>query len=141
MVAGAWREALWGDVESMRMRAVTRCEQTATTHQGLAASCRRVSTIVLGCKERQAAMRAATETSLRQLPAGDIVAQRRVMAAARDDLLANRSATCEQIAAETRRVLEPSRVHRRYCGDRALGGSGRAELEFEPVVVIAVALA
>jgi hypothetical protein len=55
VVGGFWREALWADVESMRMRAVTRCEQTATTHQGLAAACRRVSTIVLGCKERQAA--------------------------------------------------------------------------------------
>jgi hypothetical protein len=88
------------------MRAVTRCEQTATTHQGLAASCRRVSTVVLGCKERQAAIRAATETSLRQIPAGDIVAQRRVMAGARNDLLANRGATCEQIDTETRRVLD-----------------------------------
>jgi hypothetical protein len=73
---------------------------------GLAAACRRVRAITDGSKERQAAIRAATETSLRQTSAGDMAAQGSVMARARDDFLANCRATCEQIDAETRRVLD-----------------------------------
>lgn len=110
VIVGAAMEALWADVESLRVRGAAQWKQTATMHEGLAAACRRVSAIVNGCKERQSAIRATTETRRGQIPAEDIVAQRHLLAAARDDLVANQRAACEEIAAETRRVLD---VHER----------------------------
>jgi hypothetical protein len=110
LIVGAAREALWADVESLRVRGAAQWEQTAAVHKGLGAAYRRVSAIVDSCKERQSAIRAATETKQRQIPTEDIAAQRHLLAAARDDLVANQRAACEQIAAETRCVLD---VHER----------------------------
>lgn len=56
-------------------------------------------------REFQGATRVATEASLGRIPVDDIAARRRVMAAARGDLFAHQRAACEQIDAETRRVL------------------------------------
>jgi hypothetical protein len=109
-IVGAAREALWADVESLRAHGAAQWKRTATMHEELAAACRRVRAIVDGCRERQSAIRVATETRCRQIPMEETAGQRRLLAAARDDLVANQRATCEQIAAETRRVLD---IHER----------------------------
>jgi hypothetical protein len=110
VIVGAPREALWAHVESLRVRGAAQWKQTATMHEELAAACRRVRAIVDDCRDRQSAIRVATETRCRQIPKEGTAGQRRLLAAARDDLVANQRATCEQIATETRRVLD---IHER----------------------------
>jgi hypothetical protein len=104
VIAGPAREALWADVESLRVRGWAQWVQRAELYERLAEACRRVGAIVDGCREWQAAIRA-----MWQIPAEDIedvAAQQRLPAAARDDLVANQKTACEQIAAETRWVLD-----------------------------------
>lgn len=104
VIAGAARDALWADVESLRVRGWAQWQQIATMHRRLAAACQHVGAIVDGCRERQAAIRA-----IWQIPAEDIehvAAQQRLPLAARAELVANQTTACEQIAAETRRVLD-----------------------------------
>ena len=103
-VNDACREAIRAEVESLRMQGRARWQRTETLCYALAALTRDVKTIVDACRERLAAIRAATGKTP---PANDCAAQRRVMVTGRDDpILANSRAACEQIDAETRRVLE-----------------------------------
>lgn len=104
VIAGAVREALWADVEGLRVRGRAQWQQIATMHERLAAACRRVRAIVDGCRERQAAIRATWQISAADIE--DVAAQQRLPVAARDELVANQTTACEQIAAETRRVLD-----------------------------------
>jgi hypothetical protein len=97
-------------VESLQRTCVfeskSQWDRTARLCEWMAAATRRVTAIVDFCREREAAIRAAAEADLGQVPAADnMAAQRRVMAAARHDDLANCRAACEQIDTETRGVL------------------------------------
>jgi hypothetical protein len=103
-VNDACREAIRAEVESLRMQGRARWERTETLCYALAALTREVKAIVDSCRERLAAIRAATITTL---PANDCAVQRPIMVTGPDDpILANSRAACEHIDAETRRVLE-----------------------------------
>lgn len=104
VVNDACREAIRAEVESLRMQGRARWERTETLCYALAALTREVKAIVDSCRERLAAIRAATITTL---PANDCAVQRPTMVTGPGDpILANSRAACEQIDAETRRVLE-----------------------------------
>ncbi len=99
------REALRSAVESLRMQGRTRCEETIRLSEWLAAAHRRVQALVDCCRAQQAEIREITETRLALIPADDVAAQQRVVAAARADALASCKVACKKIEIETQRVL------------------------------------
>jgi hypothetical protein len=94
VVVGARREALRAEVENLRVRGWARWLQTATLHLQLAVASRRAQTIILRCKERQAAITATAQASTEDMTGR-----------ARADLIANQMTTRDRIDAETRCVL------------------------------------
>ncbi len=103
-------EALVDDVAELLAEAGRRCDETERMHRAVGSALRRVGMIMKRCVERRAEIGAATEERLQQISPEDTAAQQAAIEAAYPDLIVLSETACEQINAQTRRVLD---AHRR----------------------------
>ncbi|MCA2353436.1 hypothetical protein [Mycobacterium intracellulare] len=102
--------ALLNDIVQVITEQQRRCEETERTNLAVARGRERVAIIMKRCVKRRAEISEATEVRLQQISPEDTSARKSAIEAAYPDLIVLSETACEQINAQTRRVLD---VHRR----------------------------
>lgn len=101
--------ALLDDVSEILAQHARRCEDTGHTHQVMGMALERVGIIMKRCGERHAEISMATEVRLQGISSEDAPARESAMDAGHRDLIVLSETVCEQINAQTRRVLNAHR--------------------------------
>ncbi len=102
--------ALLDDVAEVTAAQQRRCEQAERVDRAVALGRERVAGIMTRCVERHAEISAATEARLEAISHEDTAAREAVIESGYQELIVLSETACEQIHAQTRRVLD---AHRR----------------------------
>lgn len=102
--------ALLTDIAEVIAEQQRRCEETERMNRTVARGRERVAMIMKRCVERRAEISAATEERLQQISPEDTASRKSATEAVYSDLIVLSETTCEQINAQTRRVLDAHRL-------------------------------
>ena len=105
---GYW-QYLVDDIDELLVLRARRCEETEHMHRVVASARERLAMIMSRCVERRAEISSATEARLQAISPEAPAAHESVMESGHADLIVLSETACEQINAQTRRVLDTHR--------------------------------